>query len=78
MPSEQNLADLEHLLGYIKRHPDKEVVFKPRDLQLRGAPDASFNITQDARSYFGYVITLGNSLIAAKGGRIKTIAAFVY
>ena len=72
-PSEQDLADLEHLLGYIKRYPEKEVVFKPSDLQLRGAADASFNITQDARSYFGYVITLGKSLIAAKGGRIKTI-----
>ena len=72
-PSEQDMADLEHLLGYIKRNPDKEVVFKPRDMQLRGATDASFNITQDARSYFGYVITLGGSLIAAKGGRIKTV-----
>ena len=72
-PSEQDMADLEHLLGYIKRNPEKEVIFKPRDLQLRGATDASFNITQDARSYFGYVITLGGSLIAAKGGRIKTL-----
>ena len=72
-PSEQDMSDLEHLLGYIKRFPNKEVIFKPKDLQLRGAADASFNITQDARSYFGYVITLGTSLIAAKGGRIKTV-----
>ena len=72
-PTEQDMSDLEHLLGYIKRHPKKEVVFKPKDLQLRGSTDASFNITQDARSYFGYVITLGRSLVAAKGGRIKTV-----
>ena len=72
-PSKQDWSNLEHLLGYIKRFPDKEVVFKPKDLQLRGATDASFNITLDGRSYFGYVITLGNSLIAAKGGRIKTV-----
>ena len=72
-PSEQDWSDLEHLLGYIKRFPEKEVIFKPSDLQLRGHTDASFNITTDARSYFGYVITLGNALIASKGGRIKTV-----
>ena len=57
-PSEQDWSDLQHLLG---------------DLQLRGATDASFNITEDGRSYYGYIITLGNSLISAKGGRIKTV-----
>ena len=72
-PSEQDWGDLEHLLGYIKRFPEKEVVFKPKDLQLRGYCDASFNITSDGRSYYGYVITLGQSLVATKGGRVKTV-----
>ena len=72
-PSEQDWSDLQHLFGYIKRFPDMEVVLKPKDLQLRGYVDASFNITTDARSYYGYTITLGNSLIAAKGGRIKMV-----
>ena len=72
-PTEQDWNDLQHLLGYIKRFPEKEIVFKPRDLQLRGLADASFNITEDGRSYFGYIITLGHSLITSKGGRIKSI-----
>ena len=72
-PSEQDWSDLQHLLGYIKRFPEKDIIFRPHDLQLRGSTDASFNITEDGRSYYGYIITLGNSLIAAKGGRIKTV-----
>ena len=73
LPSEEDWSDLEHLLGYIKRVPEKEVTFKPNDLQLRGHVDASFNITTDARSYYGYLITLGNALVSTKGGRIKTV-----
>ena len=72
-PSQQDWSDLIHLLEYIKRFPEKQVVFKPRDLQLRGFCDASFNITSDGRSYFGYVITLGHSLVSTKGGRVKTV-----
>ena len=72
-PSEQDWSDLGHLLGYIKRFPDKPVVFDPTDLQLGGYVDAAYNITPDARSHYGYVITLGNSLISSKGGRIKTV-----
>ena len=72
-PSEQDWSDLEHLLGYNKKFPEKEVIFKPRDLQLRGYTDASFNITIDGRSYYGYIITLGNALVSSKGGRIKSV-----
>ena len=38
-PTLQDWKDLEHLLGYIKRFPEKEVIFKPKDLQLRGLKD---------------------------------------
>ena len=72
-PSEQDRDDLNHLLGYIMRFPEKQVIFKPNDLQLRGHADASFNITIDGRSYYGYLIRLGGSLVSTKGGRIKTI-----
>ena len=72
-PTEQDKHDLDHLIGYIKRYPEKQVTFKPKDLQLRGHADASFNITRDARSYYGYIITLGHALISSKGGRIKTV-----
>ena len=72
-PTEQDWSDLEHLLGYIKRFPEREVVFKPQDLQLRGSCDASFNITSDGRSYYGYIITLGGALVSTKGGRVKTV-----
>ena len=72
-PSEQDWKDLGHLLGYIKRFPEREIVFKPTDLQLRGYVDAAYNITSDARSHYGYAITLGASLISSKGGRIKSV-----
>ena len=72
-PTQQDWSDLEHLLGYIRRFPEKEVVFKPKDLQLRGYCDASFNITTDGRSYYGYIITLGGALVSTKGGRVKTV-----
>ena len=72
-PSQQDKKDLEHLLGYIKRFPDKQVIFKPKDLLLRGYADASFSITPDGRSYYGYVITLGHALTSSKGGRLKSV-----
>lgn len=72
-PTEQDWSDLGHLLGYIKRFPDKPIHIEPKDLQLRGYVDAAYNITPDARSHYGYVITLGGSLISSKGGRIKTV-----
>ena len=72
-PTKQDWDDLSHLLGYLKKFPEKIVTFKPTDLQLRGFADASYNLTSDARSHYGYIVTLGNSLIASKGGRIKTV-----
>ena len=72
-PTEQDWSDLGHLLGYIKRVPEIVVHLDPTDLQLGGYVDAAYNITTDARSHYGYVITLGNSLISSKGGRIKTV-----
>ena len=72
-PTQQNWRDLMHLLGYVKRVPEREVVFRPTDLQLRAYADAAFNITADGRSHYGYVTTLGGSLICSKGGRIKTV-----
>ena len=72
-PTEQDWKDLQHLLGYVKRVPEREVIFKPTDLQLRAYADAAFNITQDGRSHYGYVVTLGHALICTKGGRVKTV-----
>ena len=72
-PSKQDWDDLSHLLGYLKKYPEKIITYKPTDLQLRGFADASYNLTTDARSHYGYIVTLGNSLIASKGGRIKTV-----
>ena len=64
---------MAHLLGYLKKFPEKVIFYNPKDLQLRGYADASYNITTDARSHYGYVVTLGNCLIASKGGRVKTV-----
>lgn len=49
------------------------MIFRPKDLQLRAYAHAAFNITQDGRSHYGYVVTLGGALICSKGGRIKTV-----
>ena len=72
-PSEQDAKDLTHLQGYLKKFPEKKIIFKPKDMQLRGYADAAYNITNDGRSHYGYAISLGYSLISTKGGRIKTV-----
>ena len=72
-PTEEDWKDLGHLLGYLKRFPEKKIIFKPKDMQLRGYTDAAYNITNDGRSHYGYVISLGYSCISTKGGRIKTV-----
>ena len=72
-PTEQDWKDLGHLLGYLKRFPEKKIIFKPKDMQLRGYADAAYNITNEGRSHYGYAITLGYSLVSTKGGRIKTV-----
>ena len=72
-PSEQDAKDLTHLLGYLKKFPEKNIIFKPKDMQFRGYADAAYNITNDGRSHYGYAISLGYSLISTKGGRIKTV-----
>ena len=72
-PTEQDWKDPAHLLGYLKRFPEKKIIFKPKDMQLRGYADAAYNITNNGRSHYGYVITLGHNFISTKGGRIKTV-----
>ena len=56
VPTIQNWDDLMHLLGYVKRVPEREVVFRPKDLQLRAYADAAFNIYEDGRSHYAYVV----------------------
>ena len=72
-PTKQDWEDLAHLLGYLKKFPERIIKYSPKDMQLRGFADASYNITTDARSHYGYIVTLGNCLVASKGGRIKTV-----
>ena len=72
-PTQQDWDDLAHLLGYLKYAPDKPIIIDPSDLQLHGFADAAFNITPNGRSHYGYLVRLGHSLIASKGGRIKSV-----
>ena len=72
-PTHEDWSDLAHLLGYLKRHPDRPIHFAPSNLQLHGFADAAFNITPDGRSHYGYIVRLGGSLISTKGGRIKSV-----
>ena len=69
----ERIYSLQHLLGYVKRFPEREVVFQPTDLQLSAYADAAFNVTADGGSYYGYVVNLGHAVISTKGGRVKTI-----
>jgi uncharacterized protein Veg len=72
-PTEQDWDDLWHLLGYLNKFPDRPIIHDPKDSQLRMETDASFNVTGDGDSQFGYIITLGGTTICTKTGRIKTI-----
>lgn len=71
-PCETDMDDLMHLFGYLNAHPDCTFKYEPRDLQLRGYVDASW----DTHSHYGYVLTIGgenNACIASKSGRIRVV-----
>jgi hypothetical protein len=68
-PTEQEQLDLIHLLEYLHGKPDVPMVFHPADSQLRAYCDALYGDT----NHYGFVIQLGGTTIATKGGRLKTI-----
>ena len=72
-PTETDWLDLQHLLHYLNKHPEHWITHQPTDLQLRAYVDASYNITPEGNSHYGYILTVGNSLVGTKGGRIKTV-----
>ena len=72
-PTETDWSDLQHLLYYVNMEPEHWVVQNPSDLQLRAYVDSSYNITADGASHYGYLLTVGHSLVGLKGGRIKTV-----
>ena len=71
-PTDQDACDLKHLLGYLNRFPDRPMIYEPKDSQLRGYCDASFNL-EDSNSYFGYLYSVGGATIAHKGGKLKQV-----
>ena len=72
-PTETDWSDLQHLLYYLNKEPEHWIVHNPTDLQLRAYVDSSYNITADGASHYGYLLTVGHSLVGLKGGRIKTV-----
>lgn len=64
--SQQDWSDLFHLLGYVKRvperGPEREIKFQSKDLQRRGYAEAKFDLDLD-----------GHLLNASEGGRIKMV-----
>ena len=72
-PTETDWSDLQHLLYYLNREPEHWIVHDPSDLQLRAYADSSYNITPEGSSHYGYLLTVGHSLVGLKGGRIKTV-----
>ena len=72
-PTETDWSDLQHLLYYLNKEPEHWIVHNPSDLQLRAYVDSSYNIAADGSSHYGYLLTVGHSLVGSKGGRIKTV-----
>ena len=72
-PTQSDWNDLMHLLQYLNKEPEHWIIHAPTDLQLRAYVDASYNITPDGRSHYGFLLTVGHSLVGLKGGRIKTV-----
>ena len=72
-PTQTDWDDLMHLLRYLNKEPEHWITHGPSDLQLRAYVDASYNITPDGNSHYGFLLTVGHSLVGLKGGRIKTV-----
>ena len=72
-PTETDWSDLQHLLYYLNKHPENWITHEPSDLQLRAYVDSSHNITPNGASHYGYLLTVGHSLVGLKGGCIKTV-----
>jgi hypothetical protein len=74
-PDSVDLADLWHLLRYLKGSPDVPLVYSPKDTQLRASVDTSYALYGE-RSHLGYAVTLGgdtNAPVAIKSSTIKLI-----
>ena len=72
-PTVTDWNDLMHLLHYLNKEPEHWITHGPSDLQLRAYVDASYNLTQEGTSHYGFLLTVGHSLVGLKGGRIKTV-----
>ena len=72
-PTKTDWNDLMHLLHYLNKEPEHWITHEPSDLQLRAYVDASYNITPEGTSHYGFILTVGHSLIGLKGGRIKAV-----
>ena len=72
-PTETDWSDLQHLLYYLNKEPEHWVMHEPSDLQLRAFVDSSYNLTSDGASHYGFLLTVGHSLVGLKGGRINTV-----
>ena len=72
-PTQSDWNDLMHLLQYLNKEPEHWIIHAPTDLQLKAYVDASYNITPDGKSHYGFLLTVGHSLVGLKGGRIKTV-----
>jgi hypothetical protein len=59
-PTTDTLDEVEHLLGYARKHPCNKIVFEASDMQLRVMYDASFQSLPDGRSRVGHIQYLGN------------------
>ena len=61
-PTKTDWDDLFHLLHYLNKEPEHWITHEPSDLQLRAYVDASYNITPEVTSHYGFILTVGHSL----------------
>jgi hypothetical protein len=59
-PTEETLKAVDHLLGYVKAHPDNGELYRKSDMQLKYYSDASFASQPLGRSVAGGFHYMGN------------------
>lgn len=73
-PREVHWNAVKRLFRYLKGTLDYCIKYKSTEGKLNACTDASWSTTPDAKSYSGYLLKIGESLIGWKSGKQKLVA----
>lgn len=73
-PKEVHWTAIKRLFRYLKGTVDYCLKFESGNGKLNACTDASWSTTPDAKSYSGYMLKIGESLIGWKSGKQKLVA----